>query len=205
MEKVTRLPERLPDAVSTKEAAVRVAKVGRTILNGNPQIGIRPAFHVVGAPHAEVFHQGTEQVMITEGLVNQCSEDQLGAILAIELAKMLAERGPISLASARDRGAPINIPIGNDRSTVFGPPDGVRLVELAEQEKLRAQTGMPDGLPADPRIVAGGMLSRAGLNAGGIGSVGGLLKKVEENYQLEKQMKKPPAPASSVPGKVKDM
>src|SRR4051812_17171997 len=78
-------PANLPplDPAST-EAAARVDAIGRRILAANPEVGARPLFRTVGSPQPEVFHRGTTDVFVTEGLVKQCPTDgQLAAILCL--------------------------------------------------------------------------------------------------------------------------
>ncbi|HZT79646.1 MAG TPA: M48 family metalloprotease, partial [Gemmataceae bacterium] len=77
----------------TPETARRVAEVGQKVVLANPQVGMRPIFQTTGTPQPEVFHKGTGQVVISEGLVKQCRTDgELAAVLALELGKMVAER-----------------------------------------------------------------------------------------------------------------
>src|SRR5262249_39695897 len=74
-------------------APARVDAGGRQLLAANPQVGAKPLFHTIGAPQPEVFHRGTSDVWVTEGLVRQCATDgQLAALLCLELGKMVAER-----------------------------------------------------------------------------------------------------------------
>ena len=40
---------------ASTEAASRVDAIGRQLLAANPQIGAKPLFHTIGAPHPEVF------------------------------------------------------------------------------------------------------------------------------------------------------
>src|SRR5205807_9621454 len=73
-----------PLAPASLQAAGRVDSLGRKIVAANPQTGIPPLFRTIGAMQPEIFHQGTSEVDITEGLVNQCSGDgQLAAVLAL--------------------------------------------------------------------------------------------------------------------------
>ncbi len=73
--------------------AARVDTIGRNILAANTQTGLKPLFRTIGVTQLEVFHRGTAEVDITEGLVKQCASDgQLAAILCQELGKMVAER-----------------------------------------------------------------------------------------------------------------
>src|SRR6516164_7736123 len=58
------------------ECAARVDRVGTQIAKANKDfLGFQPLWSTIGAPQAEVFHRGTSEVMITEGLVKQCSTD----------------------------------------------------------------------------------------------------------------------------------
>src|SRR5262249_11540571 len=41
-------------APSTQEASGRVTALGQKILAANPQLGLRPMFQTVGAPHTEI-------------------------------------------------------------------------------------------------------------------------------------------------------
>src|SRR5262249_46184611 len=75
------------------ESAARVDTVGMQLLAANKEIGLQPQFRTIGAPQPEIFHYGTSNVLITDGLVKQCATDgQLAAVLARELAKMVTER-----------------------------------------------------------------------------------------------------------------
>lgn len=186
-DKIVRLPEKLPDSGATKDSALRVARVGQKIIQANPQIGIKPAFHTIGAPHAEVFHQGTEQVLLTEALVKDCTDEQLAAVLGLELAKMLQEREATQPAGKIiDRTPALTVPIGSDRYSAFGPADGTFLAERVGIDRSRNRNPLQG---ADPKIVARSLLSKAGYPSKSVESVGTLLKKADENYLLEKQMK----------------
>src|SRR5437867_4663009 len=81
-----------PGPVSTA-AAARVDTLGRQILVANPQIGAKPLFSTIGTPQPALFHKGTAEILITEGLVKQCASDgQLAALLCHELGEMVSER-----------------------------------------------------------------------------------------------------------------
>ena len=186
-EKIVRLPNQTPDAKNTKESALKVAKVGQKLLQANPQIGIRPAFHTIGAPHAEIFHQGSEQIMVTEALVKECSEEQLAAVLGLELAKMLQESETTQpVGRILDRTPSLSVPIGSDRYSAFGPADMTILAERAEIDRNRYKNPFQG---ADPKLVARSFLSKAGYPSKSVESVASILKKADENYSLEKQMK----------------
>src|SRR5262249_12662608 len=75
-------PRAVPSPAS-QEAHMRVSLVGQRLLTNNRQEnGLRPVFHTIGRPEAEVFHRGQGELFITEGLVKQCQTDgQLAAVL----------------------------------------------------------------------------------------------------------------------------
>src|SRR5437588_487548 len=55
-------------AQASLESAARVDTVGQQILAANPQIGVRPLFRTIGADQPEIFHRGTIEVDVTQGL-----------------------------------------------------------------------------------------------------------------------------------------
>ncbi len=188
-EKIVRLPNAAPDAGPTKEAAIRVGKIGQKLLVANPSIGVKPAFHTIGTTQAEVFHKGVDQIMITDGLVKECSDDQLAAVLAVELVKMLGEQeNSAPTGKITDRTPGMDFPIGNDRSLVFGPADGTRIAERYELDRMRMKNKATGAGTVDPKVIARGYLSKAGYPSKAVDSISGLLKKADENFKLEKQM-----------------
>lgn len=188
-EKIVRLPNAAPDPGPTKEAAIRVGKIGQKLLVANPSIGIKPAFHTIGTAQAEVFHKGVDQIMITDGLVKDCTDDQLAAVLAVELVKMLGEQeNSAPTGKITDRTPGLDFPIGNDRSLVFGPADGTRIAERYELDRMRMKNKATGAGTIDPKIIARGYLSKAGYPSKAVDSISGLLKKADENFKLEKQM-----------------
>src|SRR5262245_26600377 len=97
-------PTAMPSvAPASTDAAARVDTMGRRILAANPAIGAKPLFTTIGAPQSEVFHRGMSDIVVTEGLVRQCNDDQLAAVLSLELAKMVREREAAAPAQVRTR------------------------------------------------------------------------------------------------------
>lgn len=185
-EKLIRMTSQKQDAGATKEAAIRVGKIGQKLLASNPSIGIKPIFQTIGAPQPEVFHQGLEQVLVTDSLVKECDDDQLAAVLAIELAKMIGEReNSAPPGKIIDRTPGMDFNIGNDRSLAFGPADGTRLAERYALDRMRNNNSAPS---ADPKTTARLYLSKAGYPSKSVESISILLKKADENFKLEKQM-----------------
>ena len=125
---------------AAKETALRVDGVGQQIVKANPQMALRPMFLTIASPQPEVFHRGTTEIYVTEGLANKCvTEGQLAAVLSSELAKMVVDREVLALPETRqpERSPPPEVPVGNDNSTLFGAADGTRRVELAKFERDR--------------------------------------------------------------------
>jgi hypothetical protein len=177
---------------ASTEAAARVDCIGRRILSANPQLAVHPMFRTIGAPQAEVFHRGTTDIMITEGLVRQCTSDgQLAAVLCTELGKAVAEREINTPASTRqpDRSPPIDPGLGRDSALGYSP-DLTRLRELADYETPRQQRAQPVA-PPDAAAITRVSLLRAGFHDADLQAAGPLLQAANGNNGLEKQLVPP--------------
>jgi hypothetical protein len=182
-------PAQVNYAPANGEAATRVGLVGQKVVAANPQTGVRPLFRTVSAPQAEVFHRGTTEVIITEGLVKQCTEGQLAAVLAVELGKMVSEREAQAAAQDQvpDRDPPPALDIGGDAFSTRGAADQTRLAELAKFERQkRAAAGRPMA-PPDPQALAHGFLLKAGYSAADLQAAESVLKAAAQNMTLERQ------------------
>lgn len=173
------------------EAAARVDGLGRKILAANPQTGIQPLFRTIGAPQPEIFHQGTSEIDITEGLVKQCATDtQLAAVLASELGKMVAERellaGPQTRAPERE--PPMEVRVGSDNAGSFGPADQLHRAELAKYDKERRQRAANAASPLDAQALARAYLVKAGYTAADLDAALPLLRSAMENHTFAKQI-----------------
>ena len=179
-------------APAATDIAARVDHAGRNLLAANPQVGLRPLFITIGAPQPEVFHRGTSEIVLTEGLVRQCSTDSLlAAILASELGKMAAEREALTPPSIRDplREPPMETRIGNDRGS-FGPADQTYRAELAQYDRKKRAPAAPP-TPPDPQLLARQYLVRAGYPVTELDAVTPLLRAAEANHVIEKQFMSP--------------
>jgi hypothetical protein len=192
---------------SNTEHSVRVAEIGQKILTANPEIGMRPLFATAGTSTVEVFHQGPHLVQITEGLVKKCKTDgELAAILAHELAEMVAEREILAHPSMRrsEEHLPPEVKIGNAGRLSDGDP--ARMVEIARFEQKRQQERKPLPLP-DPKLLARKYLDKAGFQKTDLEQAEPLLQEAEENYSLEKQFRQVPPSSlqwSPLPGQGKE-
>ena len=148
----------------SKEVTDRVLVVGGRVIAANRQIGFRPRFSTLGTTKEEIFHRGTREIFLTEGLVRRCETDgALAAVICLELGRMIAEREGNAAPQTRIRqqGAPIDMPVGNDPGGTFGPPDGTRLMELNKYvEQPRLKEPVP---PPSPTILAREYLRKAGF------------------------------------------
>jgi hypothetical protein len=180
---------------ASAEAATRVALVGQKLVAANQPVGLHPLFRTIGTPEPEVFHHGTGEVLITEGLARQCTEGQLAAVLALELGKMASEREAQAAAqpSAPEREPPPPLFIGSDGQSARGPADGTYLAQLApyDQERRRRRSSAP---PPDPEALGRSLLLKAGYADADLQAARPLLKAAGEHMALEKQLNASPPP-----------
>lgn len=179
------------------QAAARVDLLGRKLVDANPQAGVRPLFRTIGAPQPEIFHHGTAEVDITEGLVRLCQTDgQLAAVLCQELGKMVSEREALAGPHLRQpqRQPPMDLRIGNDAGG-SGPPDQTNLAELAKFERGRPPSGQGPTPPTpDPAALARSYLKRAQFAESELDAVSPILAAAAANCTFEKQFTAPPPP-----------
>lgn len=168
------------------ETAARVDTLGRQILAANQQLGVKPLFVTIGGPQPEIFHLGTSEVYLTEGLVKKCASDsQLAAVLCTELGKMVAAREALAGPQQRapDRPPPEELRVGNDHGG-GGAADLVYRAELARFEK----DYRPSRVPPNPRALAETCLYRAGHDPRELDAVAPLLQEAAENRTFAKQL-----------------
>lgn len=169
------------------ESSARVDKTGRQLLSGSPFLGVEVAFQTIGRAEPELFHHDAHGLFISEGLVNRCkSNDQLAAVLASEIAQMVAET---RMTERMQLPEPIpEAALGNklDGTTDFDPP---RAMELARFEKLaRNPAEKKKWASADPRAIAKGMLKDAGFDSKSLDEVAPMLHEAGRNQNIAKQL-----------------
>jgi hypothetical protein len=178
------------------EVAARVDAIGRSIAAANPQAGVDRRslmFHTIGSPQVEVFHRGTGDIFVTEGLVRQCTTDgQLAAVLCTELGKLVSEREALTPAAVRrpDRTPPMDSGVGRDAGWGTAP-DQTRLRELADYDRDRKQRTQPVA-PPDPAALARMYLVRAGYRDADLQAAAPILQQAQGTATLERQMTAPP-------------
>jgi predicted Zn-dependent protease len=195
-----RRPEPAGPPVNTTPAATEVASrvdaIGRCIAAANPQAGIDRRslmFHTIGSPQVEVFHRGTSDIFVTEGLVRQCATDgQLAAVLCTEMGKLVSEREALTPAAVRrpDRTPPMDSGVGRDAGWGTAP-DQTRLRELADYDRDRKQRAQAVA-PPDPAALARMYLVRAGYHDADLQAAAPILQQAQGTATLERQMTAPP-------------
>jgi hypothetical protein len=185
---------------ASTEAAARVDAVGRQLLAANPQIGAKPLFHTVGAPHPEVFHRGTSDVFVTEGLVKQCCSDgQLAAVLSLELGKLIRERESTvpNAVRIRDSQPPMDARLGPD-DRMGGTTDSANWKDAVDYDIQRKAQHKRQRLP-EPTLLARDYLAKAGYQPDDLNAVQPLLQEAAAKNLIEKQITAPVGVANTGP------
>ena len=180
------------------ESAARVDALGRKILAANPQIGLRPQFRTIGSPEIEVFHQGTADVLLTDGLVKQCTTDgQLAAVLCTELGKMVAEREVLAGPQLRspDRLPPMEVRVGND-NVGAATPDLTYVAELGKFEQEQRKRSQRALSVLDAQALARDYLTKAGFAESDLQAVQPSLRSAADNATFSRQLN-PATPAAT--------
>lgn len=177
---------------SSVEVATRVDAIGRKLLAANPQVGFKPLFTAGVEPQPEIFHKGTTEIVITDGLVQKCKTDgELAAVLATELGKMVAEQEALAGTpdpSRRRTPAP-ELRIGTG---IGGTEDPMYLIERNKFDGKDRTVAPPATLPPEPKVLARAYLKKAGFADTSLEAVEPLLQDADKNSTREKAMKSPP-------------
>jgi hypothetical protein len=176
------------------EVAARVDQVGQKIVQANTnQFGRHNTvqFFTVGTQEPTLMHRTTGEVIISEGLVRRClNDDQLAAVLAFELGRLVSEREALASVAVRrpDREPPIEVRVGNDNAGTIGAADMTRQAELAKfAPPPRGDPSKPLP-PPDPRALATVYLRNAGVPPGTLDAVAALLQPDVAAPGLQKQL-----------------
>ena len=168
--------------------AERVELIGQKIIAQNTFTGIEPLFMTIGVTESVLFHRGSEQLFISEGLVEKCKSDaELAALLCAELGQMVAEK-----RAAKSVGRDVDpIPDAAHGSGGVFPGgtayDAGRQAELAYHDKKFPRGGSGTEA-ADATATARELLKGAGYSPAELDRVEALLKQSERGEKLRKQM-----------------
>ncbi|HJZ56374.1 MAG TPA: hypothetical protein VKE74_15525, partial [Gemmataceae bacterium] len=127
-------PEKVSPA--SLQTAERVETLGRRIIVQNTFTGLDPLFHTVGIKDPVLFHRGTAELFISEGLANRCKTDaELAAVLCSELGRMQADRRSAQRVGRDKEPIP---EVGPDGPTPVEkqPPEPLPAAESADPQKL---------------------------------------------------------------------
>ena len=169
-------------SLASIEVARRVDELVKRIVDQNTFTGIEPIVRVLGVPESVLFHRGTAEVFISEGLVKKCkTEPELAAVLCSELGKMMAQKkAGITVGRDRDSIPEIALPgIGSDASRV-------REAELALQQKRIDEKRAQE--QSEESQLAKQLLKGAGFNPAELDSVQGMLRQSDRGEAIKKQM-----------------
>ena len=180
---VNKKVETPPVRPASVESAARVDKTGRQLLAGSPFLGVEVAFQTIDHAEPELFHRDAHGLFISEGLVTKCkSNDQLAAVLASEIAHMVAES---RMTERMQLAEPMPAGTKLDGTTDFDP---ARSIELARFEKrARGPAEKKLWASSDPKTIAKGMLKDAGFDPKVLDEVAPLLRDASKNQVIAKQ------------------
>jgi hypothetical protein len=166
------------------QAAARVDRVGRELLELNPFLGVEPSFQTYGRKEPEIFHPDPHGVFVTEGLVARCKTDaELAAVLATELGKMSAERRTADRMRVPD---PLRTP-GDSGGTMMAGGVSSDQNQLGMQalidQKTRQNRGRP-GADENPHALAEQILTSAGIDPKALTEVAPTLREAGRNHYM---------------------
>jgi hypothetical protein len=169
--------------------AARVDLIGRSLVGKNPFLGVEPTFHTFGRQEPEIYHPDSNGVFVTEGLVGRCKTDEeLSAMLALELAKMSAEQ---RAAGRLRKSEPLRtLPDSGTLSAGGVGPDQNQLgtQALFDQNLGRSGDAKKSAPPAtDTRTAAVDILKSAGIDPKALDAVEPLMKDAAKNHALADQ------------------
>jgi hypothetical protein len=172
------------------QVAERVENLGNRIITQNTFTGLNPLFHTLGVQEPLLFHRGTGELFVSEGLVSRCKGDaELAAVLCSELGQMMAELQAAKRVGRNTDPIPdVSFPNSTDAGGIAG--DQTRLAELAYHEKKygRRQPAGASETPADPQRLARDLLKGAGFEPGEFDRVEPLIRDAGRSDALRKQM-----------------
>jgi hypothetical protein len=164
------------------QLAGKVFAVGHKIVAANKNCGLDAnlAFVTYPAPTVEIFHPDRTRVFVTEGLVRKCDEEQLAAMLALELGRMAAERMAASpYLDIRSFQEPIHLQTGSDKSSS----------EIADWARFDGQQRPSAKSLPDPRQLAQAFLESAKYGKNCLDSAYPIVEEAGLSHNIEMRVK----------------
>jgi hypothetical protein len=134
---------------------------------------------------AMLFHRDRVGVFISDSLVTQCkTDDELAAVLAIELGKMAAEGRNLTRMGYVDSFA--QVPTANGMDATNLSADAVRMTELAKMEERMPRKAIDESKKdfADPAKIAADLLRTAGYDEKHLRAVEPLVKNANKDRTI---------------------
>jgi hypothetical protein len=177
--------------------AERVETVGRRVIAQNTFPGVDPLFHTIGLQDSMLFHRGTGELFVSEGLAKKCKTDaELAAVLCTELGNMVSEQRAARRVG-KDRDPIPDVSAKGNQMAGGIDADQTRLAELARHEQ---RYGRPkygeDTTPVDPTQMARDLMRGAGFDPTEVDRVAPLVRESGRGDAIRKQMSGSAAPPS---------
>jgi predicted Zn-dependent protease len=173
------------DTSSTRQVAIetasRVDQIGKQLTSCNPFLGVEPLYHTVAGDDPEICHPDSNGLFITDALVDRCrSDEELAAILAVELATMSLERRHKQQPKKFEGIQPFSDSSSMAAGGVSSDQNQVGIGFLVEQDKNSRSLQNSEEL-------ASKILENAGYHPTAIKDVEELIKKSKQNNHLARQ------------------
>jgi hypothetical protein len=175
---------------TTADMAVRqrVNDLGRKILEQNTFTGLDPQFCPIGVKESVLFHVGSRQLIISQGLIEKCQTDaELAAVLCSELGQMLVEVRTAKALGREPDQVPDVTPEGSAQLPGGAPVNTVRQPDRTGFENRAPAPGSP-AQTGDATSAARELLKGAGYSPAELDRVDSLLKLSPRSEQLRKMM-----------------
>jgi hypothetical protein len=172
-------PEKAPRAAEFD--ITRVHSVGAKVLAANEDLQVKPVFFTIGVKEPMLFHQGDNQLIISDGLVKRCeTEAELAAVLSHGLAEMVATKQERDGPGTVDRDLPPAPRLTPDVAGSGGSPDMTRAAEEAYASRSR-QASRSRPAKQDASVLAKSYLQKSGYDTADYTRVEGLLRDAEKH------------------------
>jgi hypothetical protein len=173
----------VPEA--TVQMAARLSNVGQTLLTASPFAGVTPNFYVMSTAEPAVSHPDVFGVFVSEGMMAKCpSDDDLAAVVALELGAMIAERRNLDRLGLADPAAAF---IAGDDTTASPIQDPAAKVISTAPARKEA------GPPATGEEVAKDLLTAAGYSEAALVRMGPLVAAARDKIDPSRTIGGPAA------------